>query len=80
MSVPTCAHLTADGLVCNSPALRGKRFCHFYLDPSARRLKTALARTFCALRLAKARRLSRAKRSPKTKLASSSQSPISPIE
>lgn len=56
MSVPTCSHIKPDGMVCNSPVLRGKRFCYFHLDPDARRLKRAWAEAICALRLAHARR------------------------
>ena len=39
MSVPTCTYLKPDGAVCNSSALREKRFCYFRLDPETRRLK-----------------------------------------
>jgi hypothetical protein len=30
MSVPTCDHLKTDGVLCGSPALRGKKLCYFH--------------------------------------------------
>ena len=30
MSVPTCAHIKADGVLCGSPAMRRSRFCYFH--------------------------------------------------
>jgi len=30
MSCPTCGHRKADGILCGSPALRGKQFCYFH--------------------------------------------------
>ncbi len=55
MSVPTCSYVKPDEAVCNSPALRGQRFCYFHLDPVARRLKAAWARAYCVLRVARER-------------------------
>jgi hypothetical protein len=55
MSVPTCTYLKPDGARCNSPTLRGKRFCYFHLDPDSRRLKAAWARATITLNVAKAR-------------------------
>ena len=70
MSVPTCTHLKPDGAVCNSPALRGKRFCYFHLDPDTRRVKAAFAKVVCALRVAEARKRDSRRRALKRKLAS----------
>ena len=30
MSCPTCSHRKSDGVVCGSPALRGKKLCYFH--------------------------------------------------
>jgi hypothetical protein len=30
MSCPTCTHLKEDGLVCQSPALRGRKLCFYH--------------------------------------------------
>ena len=30
MSCPTCTHLKTNGIVCGSPALRGKQLCYFH--------------------------------------------------
>jgi hypothetical protein len=30
MSCPTCSHRKLDGVLCGSPALRGKQFCYFH--------------------------------------------------
>ncbi len=43
MSCPTCGHRKADGVLCGSPALRGKQFCYFHqrdLDHSHQRART----------------------------------------
>ena len=71
MSVPTCTYLKPDGAVCNSPALRGQRFCYFHLDPVARRLKAAWDRAFCVLRVARERQRAVRRRSITSKLVSS---------
>ncbi len=71
MSVPTCTYLKPDGAVCNSPALRGQRLCYFHLDPVARRLKTAWARAFCVLRVARERQRAERRRSITRELAGS---------
>jgi len=44
MPVPTCDHLKEDGVFCSSPALKGRKYCHFHLNLRARRLKAARAR------------------------------------
>jgi hypothetical protein len=44
MSYPTCNHLKEDGVYCDSPALRGQRFCYFHLSARARRVQAAQAR------------------------------------
>lgn len=30
MSCPTCSHRKADGILCGSPALHGKKLCYFH--------------------------------------------------
>jgi len=30
MSCPTCSHRKSDGVLCGSPALRGKKLCYFH--------------------------------------------------
>jgi len=30
MSCPTCSHRESDGVLCGSPALRGKKLCYFH--------------------------------------------------
>jgi hypothetical protein len=30
MSCPTCSHRKSDGILCGSPALRGKKLCYFH--------------------------------------------------
>ncbi len=40
MSYPTCNHLKEDGVLCGSPALRGKKLC-FYHHRDHQRLKYA---------------------------------------
>src|SRR6516225_7796012 len=44
MSFPTCNHLKEDGVYCDSPALRGEKFCYFHRNARARRLQMAQAR------------------------------------
>ncbi len=42
MSCPTCGHRKADGILCGSPALRGKQLCYFHqrdLDRSQQRAR-----------------------------------------
>jgi len=42
MSYPTCGHRRADGILCGSPALRGKQLCYFHqrdLDRSQQRAR-----------------------------------------
>jgi hypothetical protein len=42
MSCPTCRHRKADGILCGSPALRGKPLCYFHqrdLDRSQQRAR-----------------------------------------
>ena len=37
MSCPTCAHRKSDGILCGSPALRGKTLCYFHQPDHKRR-------------------------------------------
>jgi hypothetical protein len=37
MSCPTCHHSKADGSLCGSPALRGKKFCYYHQRDQKRR-------------------------------------------
>ncbi len=71
MSVPTCTYLKSDGAVCNSPVLRGQRFCYFHLDPVGRRLKVAWDRAYSVLRVARERQRDVRRRTITSKLVSS---------
>jgi hypothetical protein len=71
MPYRTCDHLMEDGVYCNSPALRGQRFCYFHLDPDARRLKVAWTRAYLALRVAKMKMRDRDLRRRSRKLSTS---------
>ena len=44
MSCPTCGHRKADGILCGSPALRGKKLCYFHLREHKRSQHVADAR------------------------------------
>ncbi len=45
-SVPICQHIKSNGIQCGSPAIKGRRFCHFHAemrDRARRRAKAVLA-------------------------------------
>jgi hypothetical protein len=44
MSVPTCTHVKQNGAFCDSPAVRGRKYCYFHLNLRGRRLKASRAR------------------------------------
>lgn len=71
ISVRTCTYRKPDGAVCNSPALRGQRFCYFHLDPVARRFKAELDQAYCLVRLARERERGRRRRPVTHPLATS---------
>jgi hypothetical protein len=43
MPFETCSHVKEDGTYCDSPALRGRRYCYYHLMQRGRRLRLALA-------------------------------------
>ncbi len=43
MSFETCSHVKEDGVYCDSPALRGRKYCYYHLMQRGRRLRLALA-------------------------------------
>jgi hypothetical protein len=43
MSFETCSHVKEDGAYCDSPALRGRKYCYYHLMQRGRRLRLALA-------------------------------------
>ena len=52
MSYPTCGHRKADGVLCGSPVLRGKQFCHFHqrdLDRGHQRVQVRRRAETCKL-------------------------------
>lgn len=80
MSIRTCACLKPDGVLCHSPALRGKEFCYFHLDPEKRRLKMAWVKLIRALQVSKARRRDQVRKNHKRKFVAASRSPLSPMK
>ena len=43
MPFETCRHVKEDGAYCDSPALRGRKYCYYHLMQRGRRLRLALA-------------------------------------
>jgi hypothetical protein len=43
MPFETCSHVKEDGVYCDSPALRGRKYCYYHLMQRGRRLRLALA-------------------------------------
>ncbi len=43
MSFETCRHVKEDGVYCDSPALRSRKYCYYHLMQRGRRLRLALA-------------------------------------
>ena len=43
MSFETCNHVKEDGVYCDSPALRRRKYCYYHLMQRGRRLRVALA-------------------------------------
>jgi hypothetical protein len=45
MPFETCSHVKEDGVYCDSPALRGRKYCYHHLMQRGRRLRLALAQS-----------------------------------
>jgi hypothetical protein len=43
MPFETCSHVKEDGVYCDSPALRSRKYCYYHLMQRGRRLRLALA-------------------------------------
>lgn len=45
MPFETCRHVKEDGVYCDSPALRGRKYCYYHLMQRGRRLRLAFAQS-----------------------------------